>query len=1169
MSDIGSSGPSSALTGGGNSRGEPLPFAVVSDRGVEIVIPPGLGLFAEAVETEGRILVSAGAAGKSNAQVFEFPAGYCVAWIEHGAEGTFIKLSGLSREGRPFGSELTIGAAGFENHSLSVSGFGWQPPSGASHENSSAEPGLTVAWVAASEPGSLFGRIVLQRFSVELDEDGNPRGFAQLPAAQAHQIEPPSPALPEVEHGSANDNILEIAPLGSAPALKCLYWGDTFVAWVGSDEQVHGRLLSSPHSTESLPEAGDVRGDFAALNGSLGDFGPISGSEATDRRLQLLDLGSGSVALMWIALASSGLELRGSLLSFNNGATDEPVAVSDVSPIKLTNGFNGKFILGLGPGKDPVVVYVTEDGEEVVHSLSVGSSTGEEARATHQVAEIIGFPQSGPAGEPSPDLSDRHYGNVDQSALSAAMSRGEAGAQAGHGHSSEPAAIGASAEISADSVAASRVSASTAPSLTILSIAGTPGDDGVRETSPIVTSTAIGAATAFQIDNGDGRTVTLKVVLQDSAQLSGSSEASASAPVEFVVTETADAKVAPDIAGVANGAGVAWVESSEAGSSLVIETVTHDGKSSGAVVVASSECGSISGIDLVGQTIGDSIAPGYDQQLAAVWVESSNSSLYGTINVQRFAVNSPSEGDAQALVALGADGTPEGNNDPVTLTYADGSLVEGRDPKAAGLSDGDLAVIWVDECNPEEGDETIEGVVITQSSGTQDFRLNLTELMPGGVAKGTKPVLIAGPDGDLLVFWIEKGASKSDGYALKVAIYDMADSGSWIEPAAAIELRHFQEEVDYFSVTLAGTSQPELFVTWREDDSDKDLYGQRYSLDGQALAAPLEITKSSKSGTDTFGTAGLVDGKIMVVYTEQDGRDVDVKASVFDFSSSTSADPTSTSKEISEKYGYTNTAPQDLSLVPDSQSLPASEPAQDNSLAESVSASTTQGEPLILDPIEFGAGLRISAVNGIPIGPAEAVDVGSGYVQLRDDGKLLFSPDVGFTGTASFSYTLTDEAGLATVRSDLSVEVLPSDSAGALFEEDFEFAYENLIAQGDEAQSGSSQFEPLLESDHEVADGPQLSSILAGYDHDTLVFKPGFGSDVITGFGASGEHHPVIDISSYGYATFEALKEAGALIQDGDDVVIMLTPSDPAVSDKITLKSYNVSLLVQDDFKLS
>ena len=82
-----------------------------------------------------------------------------------------------------------------------------------------------------------------------------------------------------------------------------------------------------------------------------------------------------------------------------------------------------------------------------------------------------------------------------------------------------------------------------------------------------------------------------------------------------------------------------------------------------------------------------------------------------------------------------------------------------------------------------------------------------------------------------------------------------------------------------------------------------------------------------------------------------------------------------------------------------------------------------------------------------------------------------------------------------------------------------------------------------------------------------IINKPGFGSDVVTDFSAAGANHDVLDLSMSGYATFTALQAAGALAQVSADVVITLNPLDPTTSDKITLKTVNLSTLDATDFK--
>jgi hypothetical protein len=76
-----------------------------------------------------------------------------------------------------------------------------------------------------------------------------------------------------------------------------------------------------------------------------------------------------------------------------------------------------------------------------------------------------------------------------------------------------------------------------------------------------------------------------------------------------------------------------------------------------------------------------------------------------------------------------------------------------------------------------------------------------------------------------------------------------------------------------------------------------------------------------------------------------------------------------------------------------------------------------------------------------------------------------------------------------------------------------------------------------------------------------LVFAPGYGETVVD--------HPIIDLASVRYATFQELMDAGALTQEGDNVVITLNPDDPADLQKIVLKGAALAALGDADFKFS
>ena len=97
--------------------------------------------------------------------------------------------------------------------------------------------------------------------------------------------------------------------------------------------------------------------------------------------------------------------------------------------------------------------------------------------------------------------------------------------------------------------------------------------------------------------------------------------------------------------------------------------------------------------------------------------------------------------------------------------------------------------------------------------------------------------------------------------------------------------------------------------------------------------------------------------------------------------------------------------------------------------------------------------------------------------------------------------------------------------------------------------------------------GAGSDTLIGGAGNDTFIFRPGFGNDTVNQFGDSNNNQDVLDLSMSGYATFTALQAAGALAQVNADVVITLNPLDPTTSDKITLKTVNLSTLDATDFK--
>jgi hypothetical protein len=1179
-----------------------LPGISISDRGVEIEFPSG-----------DSVLISVGGEGKSEAQIVRFGSGYAVAW--HEADSGVIKLRGLDADGAPFGTEVAVGAAGFDNHSLSISGFG--------RDDGGRGGGLTLAWVAEAGDGSGLGRIVLQRFSVELDALGQPTEIVPAEGGYRSATMPTASLLHGAWLDTANDNTFEVAGLGRDPLVSSLHSGDTLIAWVGPDDHLHGAILPADHGDEvGGVSLGARAAEYEALNTALADLGAVA-PESAQRRIKSVELGAGQIALMWIALGTSGAELRGGIFTLPSGGSNDHDAAgqlaTSIAPIKLPPNFDGHFELAQADDGLLTVSYQDAEGQAATpHPVRVGLSNTDSDPIYANAAEDVG--------------SQGHHHSA--SVSGSGVQTGLEAADQGSGDEFVPHGS------SATTVFATKVAFATGPipgHIELLTIAGSEGDDGADQTTPVIAATNTGFVAAWQetIDGSDK--VSLKVSIHTGASLGGSADAPPPKVVE--VTSDLDTSTPPAIAGTGDGATVAWVESNPSASTLLVEVIDPTGAASSPVTVDSGAKGSYSDLSIAEQTIDSSVADGYEQQVALVWVEDADDEGYGSINLQRYA-RTDVDGDGKPeLRALGIDGKPEGNNSPQTLTSEDDSPAVGRDPQAAGLSDGDLAVLWVERDSSGKGKGGIEGVVYKYgSSGGDGTRLNLTSLMPNGVADGTKPTVMTTPAGDILVAWLEPGDGKGAGYDFKFTAFHGTDG--WAQPSATVTLHHFNDEPHDFWLALAGGDTAGLLLTWREDHGN-DIYGQRFDLAGTALENAFDVT--SQSGGGTSGAAGLADGRVVVVYSEQDGKDVDVKATVIDFSrssGSSGSSPPDASKIVmlpdsaiatdtsgtADWLGFPGDSTQDSAqaVVPDvtvalapaiidsgsdwsglsgstssgssgSGSPESSDSASNSSGSNSsgtsestssgsnssgsgtsegsgssddvvVAVSTTvaksQGDPVLLDPLadSQGSGLHIATINGRPITLGEPVDVGSGFVQLRDDGKLLFSPDAGFSGEAHFQYTTADASGAAAQRSEFKIEVAP-EPVSSLFDPDYDFDFAAWKA----SISGKSG---IYISESSLAASMEVDHHSGGHDdYDILVFKPGFGSDVIRDFhGAPDE---VIDISSYGYQTFQALQEAGALLQVGDDVLIMLTPSDPVTSDKITLKSYHVSNLMQDDFKFS
>lgn len=925
---------------------------------------------------------------------------------EHDSPGLgVIRLRGLASGNGADGGDIVVGRAGFNNHSLSFGGH-------------------NVAWVesdAGDTSGS--GRVMLQ---------GLPAG---LSAANDN------PVWASDHHGAGI--------VGSEPAIADLMSGDTLLTWVGTDGHVHGLLRPSPGL--SAGNGADAP-EYAAVNASLADMGPVVATPESGRRLQVTEPRPGSFAIMWLALADSGMVLRGSLFTTPLPAPDEAAptghwSATPVADVRLPAAFTGDFaVAGPGDGSADVVVTYSQGGSSdssVALARRIDASTGQagpEMLAATSAAENTGHRSMHVSG----DARTHHDAPAHEVVAS-------------HSHTPGDDMHGAAAQ-------------SVHSASTLL--------------APIVREMQSGFAVVWQSPGASAGTVAIKLSMFEA---DGSARIMPDGSTVILVADNAAANVAPAIIGTGDGAAVGYVDASPG--SLLVKVYEGSGSQVGeTVVVDSGESGGISELAL-----GYRHDEHHEQQdeLAVVYVRDDHDDQpdYGSIMLQRYGVPSP-EAASRTLVALGGDGVHDGNDAPVQLTSNyDGDpttreAAEGRAPSVAELDNGDLAVVWVENNGTRE---TISGCVI-EADGDQVLRIDLTTLLPdGGIAHGTKPTLLATADGDIVVTWLQTDGDH--GYVVMAALYEAAGTAAWIAPDETIRLRAFDEVPNDFAVTLSEQDGIALDVFWRKDSSGSgsggDILSQRFDIDGNDIGRIKTVADADHGAlpADTASAAGLLDGQIVVVYMEEAANGgVDVTAHVIEAST-------------------------------DKAELQSVVPAMEaHSGSTEAVYSTTVDHEIAIDP---GAG-GVTHVNGVPIAENAPVDVGFGWVQLREDGQLTISPDEHYAGEIEFDFTAFSPTNGSDVTNKVKVNVVPDPAAD----------------------------DPVL---HEA---------------DTFLFAPGFGADA----GAANVHE-VIDVSSSGFLTFQELLDSGALVQSGADVVLTFDPHDPAHSDRITLRGVDLSGLTSADFK--
>ncbi len=754
-------------------------------------------------------------------------------WQEGAPGHCVVKLRDLRASPPQAEAEITVGNAYGNNHSPSISDH----KSGAGRVSA-----INVAWIEspAGDPSGA-GRIMWQSFDAsKLAEPANDN---------ATWVSGP--------HG--------IGAIGYQPAIAGLEGGDTLVTWIGVDGNVHGHVYA--------PEDADAADapHYASVNAALGDLGPAATGVDGGRRLQVAEPRPGTFAVMWLALADSGLALRGSLFlgpSDSGPAEDRLWIEQPISEIRLPPGSTGAFSLtGTGSeSADLLVTYpVLDAATGAVRVLARHIDASEDGRG-HSTPEVVVGAEA--SAEDSPGALPH--------------------AQVHHTTAVRPNGQDSGPPANAQMPANQDGGTHRALALTIAA------DPGVDERAPIVKAVDDGFVVVWQTPGASEGTVEIKLAIYDA---DGAPRILADGGTVVRVTDSAAAGVAPTISGLGSGVVVAYVGAGDGG--LTVKAYDGAGDQIGKdTVVDSAEAGAISEVSLDAEAVKAEDGTVHDQVAVAYVRDSADTSAgngdYGTIYLQRYEV-AANDGQPRQLVELGLDGTHDGADGPAQITTetdgdpATSEAVYGRAPVVDALDDGGLAVAWVESL---DAIETIKGRVLAPD-GSQVLRLDLTDLIGAqGIARSTKPILLETSHGDILVNWLQPDGDDA-GYVVMSARYEADRAGGWIMPDQPIRLQEFHDEPEEFSVTLSEGDATFLTVTWRTDSSGSGsgdgILSQRFDIDGQDLGRTTKIYDDSaldggqQPVTDAFSAAGLADGKIVIVYTEQsrDGS-VDLAAHVIE-----------------------------------------------------------------------------------------------------------------------------------------------------------------------------------------------------------------------------------------------------------------------------------------------
>ena len=735
-------------------------------------------------------------------------------------------------------------------------------------------PGAVSVWVANDAEAPVgFGRIMFRRNAIAMAQNelagvvapDSPLINANMVIASGHAANDNGTWIGASDIDNlGGDNLSGV--FGRDPSVAVLDNGDALIAWIGSDDSVHANFMPADESAGDTHDAAS-RAKLDQLLSGLGDAAAAAGGKAG--RVVVTPVGQNSFAALWTNEFALNSVLMGAILTLgsaakadgkDDAADDVTWSIKDIPPQPVPSG-SVVFTVAVTDAGALTVAYHDAAGSQsnggasdhttVLH-IQTDDETSIETVALVADDSAAGAPSS---SAPTPPLNPAHRHADDADAPAdiityhsdgAKAADGQNGASNGNGQSSDGGASGHHANVS-------------------VAVA----DNG----TVFVANVADGKLTISQT-NANGH---------------------ASGP-DIVINNVSDAA----ITGTHDGVAATYVTTPgaagpDAAPQVLVQAFTSDAQpvSSAPVVVATAQSSTTTFSDIATGYTHKDAAPATTGQaasapaeqttpaataetapaaphdaggvLAVAFIENADASGFGTLIAQYIAV-SDDGASGHGLTALGADGVEGGDNDGAFEMTPDGNC---RAPVIEGLDHGSLAVAWVQQSNDGSGPETVHGVIVTPGEDVAPEQLDLSSLMPDGIAAGTDPVLTSDDAGDLIVGWIR--ALLSGGYEAQSAIYRHTGHHEWAPPASAITLAHFDGLPRDFAIAVSGSGDSlSLAIAWR--DGDNTVSTIRYDVgSGQADAPVVAHSDSSHSDDQGLGLSALPDGQVLVVYNNSDG----------------------------------------------------------------------------------------------------------------------------------------------------------------------------------------------------------------------------------------------------------------------------------------------------------